>query len=71
MKLDIWASFENLSKKIYIILKSDTNNGSFTLKHFDIFDDISPNTFYKSCRENENTHFMFNNFFPKIASFMR
>jgi len=25
----------------------------------------------KNCRYNQNTHFMFNNFFPKIVSFMR
>jgi len=25
----------------------------------------------KICRENQNTHFTFSNFFPKIASFMR
>jgi hypothetical protein len=25
----------------------------------------------KSCRENQNTHFMFNNFSPKIVPFMR
>jgi len=25
----------------------------------------------KSCRENQNTHFMFNNVFSKIVSFMR
>jgi hypothetical protein len=25
----------------------------------------------KNRRENENTHFMFSNFFPKIAPFMR
>jgi hypothetical protein len=25
----------------------------------------------KSCRENQNTNFMFNNFFPKIVPFMR
>ena len=25
----------------------------------------------KSCRENQNTHFMVNNFFPKIMSFMK
>jgi hypothetical protein len=25
----------------------------------------------KSCTENQNTHFMFNNFFPKTAPFMR
>ena len=28
-------------------------------------------TFPKICRENQNTHFMFNNFFPKIVPFMR
>jgi len=25
----------------------------------------------KRCRENQNTHFMLNNFFPKIVPFMR
>jgi len=25
----------------------------------------------KSCRENQNTHFAFSNFFPKIVQFMR
>jgi len=25
----------------------------------------------KSCRENQSTHFMFNNVFPKIVLFMR
>jgi hypothetical protein len=25
----------------------------------------------KSCRENENTHFIFNNIFPKFVPFMR
>ena len=25
----------------------------------------------KSCKENQNTHFMFNNFFPEIVPFMR
>ena len=25
----------------------------------------------RSCRENQNTHFVFSNFFPKIVSFMR
>ena len=25
----------------------------------------------KSCPENQNTHFMFNNFFPEIMPFMR
>jgi len=25
----------------------------------------------KRCRENQNTHFMFDNFFPKILPFVR
>jgi hypothetical protein len=29
------------------------------------------NVWDKSCRENQKTHFMFNNFFPKILPFMR
>ena len=29
------------------------------------------NSLDKSCRENQNTHFMFNNLFPKNAQFMR
>ena len=29
------------------------------------------NALDKKCRENQNTHFMFGNFFPKIAPFMR
>jgi hypothetical protein len=28
------------------------------------------NVLDKSCRENQNTHFIFNNFFPKILPFM-
>ena len=27
--------------------------------------------FKQSCRENQNSHFMFNNFFSKIMPFMR
>jgi hypothetical protein len=29
------------------------------------------NVLGKSCRENESTHFILGNFFPKIAPFMR
>jgi hypothetical protein len=29
------------------------------------------NVLGKSCRENQNTHFIFNNFFPRIVLFMR
>jgi hypothetical protein len=29
------------------------------------------NVFDKRCRENQNAHFILNNFFPKMAPFMR
>jgi len=29
------------------------------------------NISYKSCKENQNTHFMISNFSPKIVPFMR
>jgi len=29
------------------------------------------NVLDKSCKKNQNTHFMFDNFFPKILSFVR
>jgi len=29
------------------------------------------NVSHKSCTESQNTHFMFNNFFPKVVPFMR
>jgi hypothetical protein len=32
---------------------------------------IMRNFAHKSCRENQNTHFVFSNFFPKIVPFMR
>ena len=47
------------------------------MKSFHSYDNISPNIFRvrnflnKSCEENQNTDFMFSNFFPKIVPFMR
>jgi hypothetical protein len=64
-------------QKIQVSLKFDKNNGYFTRRRFDIFDDISLNSSYNekglgiSCRENETTRFILSNFFPKIAPYMR
>jgi hypothetical protein len=61
--------FRKSIQKIQTSLKSNKNNGYFTWGRFDIFDDILLNSFSmrnildKSCRENENTHFIFSNFF--------
>ena len=46
------------------------------MQHNLIFDNISSNSPYNEkcfgqiCRENQNTHFMFTNYFPKIVPFM-
>ena len=77
MKLDIWAFFRNSVEKIQISLKSDKNDGYSTSRRFQIYDIISLNSSYKekcfksSCRENQNTHFMFSTVFPKTVPFMR
>jgi hypothetical protein len=69
--------FRKSVKKIQASLKSDDNNGAL---HEDLctFMIISRrfllrmrNVLDKSCRESQNTHFMFNNFFLKIVPFMR
>jgi hypothetical protein len=44
MKLDLWAFFENLSVTFQVSLKADKNNGYFTRRRFDIFDDVSLNS---------------------------
>jgi hypothetical protein len=56
-------------EKIQVPFKSDKNNGYFTRRRFQLLT-ISRqilhrmrNVLDKSCRENQNTHFMFNNFF--------
>jgi hypothetical protein len=71
MKCHVWWFFKILLRKNKFSLKSDNNNGYFTwrLCKFMIISrwvilrmrSVSD----KSCRENQNTHFMFNNFFPK------
>ena len=77
MKLDIGAIVRQSVLKIQVSLKSYKNNGQFTWKRFHIYDNISLNSLRmrnvsaKACRENQNTHFIFNNVFPKVAPFMR
>jgi hypothetical protein len=57
-------------EKIQVSLKSDKNNGHFTWRPIHIFFIISRyfllrmrNVSYRSCRENQNTYFVFKNFF--------
>jgi len=70
MKFDIRLFFKNLSLKL-VSLKSDKNNRYFTLKPVYIFDHISLySSNEKCCRENQSTHFMFNNFFRKSLHFL-
>ena len=58
-------------------IKSPKNNGYSTRRPVYTYDNISlillkiRNVVDKSCRKNQNTHFMFNNLFPKIVPFMR
>ena len=69
----------NLSaQKIRLSLKPDKNNGTLHEDHQTFFIIsrsvllIMINASDKSCRENQNTHFVFNNFFfSKILPFMR
>ena len=62
--------FRKSVKKIQVSLKSDKNNEHFTWRIFHIYD-IWLNSFRvknvldKSCRQNRNTHFTFNNFLRK------
>jgi hypothetical protein len=77
MKFCIWIFFECLSRKV----KFDQNLTRITgTLHEDLctFMIISRwillrmrNVSDKSCTENQNTHFMFSNVFPKIVPFVR
>jgi hypothetical protein len=56
----IFECFSKSVKKIQISLKSHKNNGYLAWKPM-----CMRNVSDKICRENQNTHFMFNNFFRK------
>jgi hypothetical protein len=65
--------FQNPLEKNHVRLKWDKNKGYFTWRPVYIFI-ISCSVLFRmqnvldgSCRENQNTHFMFNNFFWKLC----
>ena len=69
--------FRKSVEKIKVSLKPEKkNNGYYTWRPLFIFDPVlldssqNENISDKSCIENQNTHFMFNNCFSKMVSFM-
>jgi hypothetical protein len=78
---EIWclSIFRQSVEEIQVSLKSDKNNGYFIYEDLYMFTIKSHwillkmrNVLDKSCRENQNTHFMFSTFFPLIiVPFMR
>jgi hypothetical protein len=70
MKFDVWGVFKNLSK-IPVTLKSEKNKAYCTWRPMYIFiisrsfPPIMRNVSGKSSRENQNTNFVFSNFFRK------
>jgi hypothetical protein len=83
MKFKIRAFFRKTVKEIQVSLKSDKKTGTLHTDHYTFFI-IAPSNLFrmknvsdKSCRGNQNTHFVFNNFFffssffSKIVKFMR
>jgi len=74
----IFENFSKIYRENQVILKYNKNKGYFTWWHMYIYDNISLNysknekLFRKSRRDNQNIHFVSNNFFsPKIVPFMR
>jgi general stress protein 26 len=69
--------FRKSVEKIEVSLKSDKNDGSFTSRIMYNYNNIyfisSQNKEFsdKSCRENQNIQFIFQNLYPKIVPFMR
>jgi hypothetical protein len=77
MKFDIWVFFENLSRiikfhlsltRITVALRED--GCTFTIISRSFLLRIR-NVLGHNCREDQNTHFTFSNFFPKIGPFVR
>jgi hypothetical protein len=67
-KFDIWEFFKNLWRKFQVLLKSDKNNGTL---HEDLCTFVIISRWIllrmrtisdQSCRENQNTYFVFDNF---------
>jgi len=69
--------FRKSVNRIQVSLKSDKNSGYFIDDQRTFFITSRPvllstrDVPYKSCRENQNTHFVLCNPFPKIVPFMR
>jgi hypothetical protein len=76
---EIWnlKIFRKSVQKIQVSLKSDKTEGYFTWRPIYICDHISlissqnEKSFIQICRENQNEHFVFSDFFSKILPFMR
>ena len=73
----IFENFKKSVEKNQVSLKSDQNNVLYMkvyVTYMIIPHSVSlrmRNVSNKRCTENQNTHFVFNNFFPKIVPFMR
>ena len=71
----IWAFFKNLLKKSQVSLHLTRTAGTLhedQYKFFIISHSILPRkrtVSFKSCKENQNTHFMFSNFFWKLCHY--
>jgi len=67
----IFENFSKIYRENQVILKYNKNKGYFTWWHMYIYDNISLNYsknekfFRKSRRDNQNIHFVSNNFFPQ------
>jgi len=62
--------FRKSVKKIEVLLKSNKNNGHSTWRHLYIYSQ-NEKCSRRICREDQNTHFLFNNLFPKIVPFLK
>jgi hypothetical protein len=73
VKFYIWVFFEKYVAKFQVSLKSDKNNGYFTWRPIYIMITCRlillrmRNVSENSCRENQITHFIFNNVFRKTC----
>ena len=76
MKFDVHVFFRKSVQKIQVSLKSDKNNGYFTLKTMYIYDNTSLSSCWNEIFETKflaqiKTHLMFSSFSPNPVLFMR
>ena len=75
IKFGIWVFFWKSVEKCQTSFKYGNNNGDLTWRPLYIYNNFSHScslnekSFRKRCRENQNTHFMFHNFFPENCVF--